>query len=77
MRSGIKWRTMPKTTTRQYLVIGSISAIVALIILPIAGIVSIYSGYKIYGDTKAVYSYLLAGAGGVAIVFWLSYLATI
>jgi TM2 domain-containing membrane protein YozV len=65
---------MTETTTRRYLAVGAISAALSLFVLPIAGLASIYSGYKVYGDTRAVYSYLLAGVGALSILFWISYL---
>lgn len=65
---------MTETTTRRYLTAGAISAALSLFVLPIAGLVSIYSGYKVYGDTRAVYSYLLAGVGAFSLFAWISYL---
>ncbi|WEL27841.1 hypothetical protein [Haloferax volcanii] len=50
---------MNDTTTRRYLAIGGLSAVLSLFVLPIAGFVSVYTGYKVHGHTKNIYSYLL------------------
>ncbi|MFC3478227.1 hypothetical protein [Halobacterium litoreum] len=68
---------MTDTRTRQYLALGAISAVVSLVILPLAGLASVYSGYKVYGDTRAVYSYLLAGVGAFSVLLWVGYVATL
>jgi TM2 domain-containing membrane protein YozV len=65
---------MNQATTRRYLIIGVVSALVSLFLLPIAGLGSIYSGYKVKNHLPALYSALLAGVGGFAVVNWLIYL---
>ncbi|ADE01763.1 MULTISPECIES: hypothetical protein [Haloferax] len=65
---------MNDTTTRRYLAIGGLSAVLSLFVLPIAGFVSVYTGYKVHGHTKNIYSYLLAGAGSLSVLFWVAFL---
>ena len=65
---------MDQTTTRRYLLIGTVSAILSLVVLPVAGLGSIYSGYKIKDHVSTVYSVLLAGIGGFSLVMWATYL---
>ena len=68
---------MNRRTTRRYLVIGTVSALLSLVVLPIAGLVSIYSGYRIKDRAPAIYSTLLAGIGGFSVVLWLTYLVSL
>jgi hypothetical protein len=65
---------MNQTMTRRYLLIGTVSAILSLVALPVAGLGSIYSGYKIKDNVPTVYSVLLAGIGGFSLVMWVTYL---
>ncbi|QGN06566.1 hypothetical protein Hrd1104_04140 [Halorhabdus sp. CBA1104] len=68
---------MLETKTDRYLAVGAISAVISLLLMPIAGVVSIYSGYKVHGETKELYSYLLVGMGTIALLLWIGYLLTL
>lgn len=68
---------MLDTKTDQYLAVGVVSTIVSWLLLPLAGLVSIYSSYKIHGDVPNLYSYVIAGLGGTSVLFWVAYLSTL
>jgi hypothetical protein len=68
---------MDSTTTRRYLGLGVLSAIASLFVLPLAGLISIYSAYRLYGEVPRLYSYLLGGVGGFSVALWVMYLLTL
>jgi len=68
---------MTETRTRRYLALGTISAIVSVVLVPLAGLVSIYSSYQIHGDTPKVYTYLISAIGGLSVAMWIAYLLTL
>jgi hypothetical protein len=68
---------MSQATTRRYLILGVVSTLFSLFVHPVAGLGSIYSGYKIKGRAPTLYSALLAGVGGFFLVLWLTYLVTV
>ncbi|WP_353635498.1 hypothetical protein ABSL23_15740 (plasmid) [Halobacterium sp. NMX12-1] len=63
--------------TQQYLILGTISAIISVILIPLAGLVSIYSSYKIHGKTRKIYTYLIGGIGAFSVFFWIAYMMSI
>jgi hypothetical protein len=69
--------TTDQANTRQYLILGTVSAIISVVLIPIAGLVSIYSSYKIHGKTRKLYTYLMGGIGAASVLLWVGYLATL
>lgn len=69
--------TTDQTNTRQYLILGTISTIISVVLIPIAGLVSIYSSYKIHGKTRKLYTYLMGGIGAASVLIWIAYLMTL
>lgn len=69
--------TTDQANTRQYLILGTVSAIISVVLIPIAGLVSIYSSYKIHGKTRKLYTYLMGGIGTASVLLWVGYLATL
>jgi len=63
---------------RLYLWGGAISAIVSWVLIPVFGVFAVYSGYRLYDDqNKVAISAVLVGFGGVAVLLWLNYLASL
>jgi len=69
-----KWRE----DGRLYLWGGTVSAIVSWVLIPVFGVFAVYSGYRLYDDhSKVAISAVLVGFGGVAVLLWLNYLASL
>jgi hypothetical protein len=68
---------MDSTTTRRYLGLGVLSAIASLFVLPLSGLISIYSAYRLHGEVSRLYSYLIGGVGVFSVALWVMYLLTL
>jgi hypothetical protein len=68
---------MDSTTTRRYLGLGVLSAIASLFVLPISGLVSMYSAYRLHDEVSRLYSYLIGGVGAFSVALWAVYLLTL
>jgi hypothetical protein len=68
---------MDSTTTRRYLGLGVLSAIVSVFVLPFSGLISIYSAYKLHGEVPRLHSSLIGGVGAFSVVLWVMYLLTL
>lgn len=63
---------------RFYVISGTASAIISLVLAPVFGIVAAYSGYKIYDvEQHTVLAVLVAGTGGFGFLFWNLYPAVL
>lgn len=63
---------------RLYVVVGTLSAILSLVFIPLFGLVAVYCGYMLYKtQQKTVLSILMAVLGGFGFLFWLYYLTTL
>lgn len=63
---------------RLYVVVGLITAVLSLVIIPLFGLVAVYCGYKLY-DTqdRTVLAVALSGTGGFGFLWWVYYLTTL
>jgi hypothetical protein len=68
---------MGTSTTRKYLGLGVLSAIVSLFLIPLAGLISMYSAYRLHGKVSRLYSYPIAGIGAFSVGLWAMYLLTL
>ncbi|WP_135828370.1 hypothetical protein [Halorussus halobius] len=63
---------------RLYLWGGAASAVVSWVVIPLFGVFAMYSGYRLYDDhSKVAIPAVLAGFGGVAVLLWVNYLASL
>ncbi|SEW34782.1 hypothetical protein [Halobacterium jilantaiense] len=69
--------TTNQTNTRRYLILGTISAIISVVLIPVAGLVSVYSSYKIHGRVRKLYTYIMGGVGAASVLLWITYLTTL
>jgi hypothetical protein len=62
---------------RLYIAGGTIAAIVSLVILPLAGVVAVYCGYRLYDtEQRTTLAILITALGGFGLVWWVVYLLT-
>lgn len=74
--SDSRWRAWNEDG-RLYLIVGAITAVLALFILPVAGLVAIYCGYHLYVEfDRTVAGFLVAVSGGFGFVYWVWFLST-
>lgn len=62
---------------RLYLWIGVVAAVASLLILPIAGLVAVYCGYKLSQVKNELYGGVIIGAGGAGVLSWVVYLLSL
>lgn len=62
---------------RLYFLIGVLSAVASLLILPIAGLVAVYCGYKVSQVKNELHGGVIIGAGGAGVLSWVVYLLTL
>lgn len=61
-----------------YLVLGGITAVISWVLVPIAGLVSVYCGYKLYRVEDRLYSgSAIAAVGTAGVIVWVLWLATL
>lgn len=54
-----------------YVVGGTLSALVSLLLfVPLAGLVAIYCGYRVYTAGEEAFAYLLGVGGGIPVLLW-------
>lgn len=63
---------------RLYIMVGLISAVLSLVIIPLFGLLAMYCGYKLYEtQQKTVLSISMAVLGGFGFLLWIYYLTTL
>jgi len=62
---------------RLYLWIGVVAALASLLILPVAGVVAVYCGYKVSQVKNELHGGVIIGAGGAGVLSWVVYLLTL
>jgi len=68
---------MDSTTTRRYLGLGVVSDVVSLLLIPLAGVVGMYSAYRLHGEVSRVYSLLIGAVGAFSVALWVTYLLSL
>lgn len=64
-------------TTRRYLWLGVLSDIASLLLIPLAGLVGVYSAYRLHGEVSRLYSLLIGAVGAFSVALWVTYLLSL
>ncbi|MEZ3117665.1 hypothetical protein RYH80_17240 [Halobaculum sp. MBLA0147] len=69
---------MTRARPTRYALGGTAAAVLALVfLLPLAGTVALYCGYRVHAAGERVYGGLVAAAGSVPVLLWLGGLVPI
>lgn len=74
------WRSLQDWVDgeQRYVVMGAVSAIIAVVIIPLFGLLAIYSGYKLYTtQQRLLVPATVSLVGGVGLLNWIVYLVTL